>query len=371
MKEALLSMDEVSKYFTSITYKEIEEGYLKTGDVSNTLFFSRKLTKECGEFPDRTYFDILYDGRQDERAFSLVNKVKESTLGLFEENSYEKRTQVYEYETILTDTGLKEDFLDSFCTNAFKMISGMVLRDILKLDAKDSNESEIEEHKHFEERVSSLFTGRNQITGRILKYIAAKDYGRRPYAVIGDSGTGKTALLGHVSNMIRSNPKDYNNASVVTRYIGATPDSTDIRMLLKGISWQVAKIYGKKTNEASFDIDSIINEFIDLISSANELAPLIIIIDSLDQLTFNRQNEYFAWLPKTLPPNVSMIISSIPGNRNEYYSSLEEMLTTENVDLLGRMSRTESESLLSKWLAGYGRKLTLPQRAAVLDAFEV
>jgi hypothetical protein len=67
--------------------------------------------------------------------------------------------------------------------------------------------------------------------------------------------------------------------------IGVTSGSTNIRLLLKGICTQLCAVFGNDPEELPDDYKGIMNDFSFRISQATEEQPLIIFIDSLNQLS--------------------------------------------------------------------------------------
>jgi hypothetical protein len=52
--------------------------------------------------------------------------------------------------------------------------------------------------------------------------------------------------------------------------------------------------------------------FAGLQTISTELKPLVILLDSLDQLSPSHQAHGLLWLPRTLPPNVHLVVSTLP-----------------------------------------------------------
>lgn len=50
---------------------------------------------------------------------------------------------------------------------------------------------------------------------------------------------------------------------------------------------------------------------------------VVLILDSLDQLSTEDGGRQLEWLPRNLPENVSVIMSTLPGEEFEAFSSLK------------------------------------------------
>lgn len=64
------------------------------------------------------------------------------------------------------------------------------------------------------------------------------------------------------------------------------------------------------------------------LEESSENHPVILILDSLDQLSVDDGGVQLEWLPKTLPSNVYMILSTLPG---EKYVCLPKLQVSKKV----------------------------------------
>lgn len=62
---------------------------------------------------------------------------------------------------------------------------------------------------------------------------------QHPYVMYGESGFGKTSLLAVASIRVYDWIGDTGNLVVVRRFLGTTPDSTNIETLLTSVCWQI------------------------------------------------------------------------------------------------------------------------------------
>ena len=101
---------------------------------------------------------------------------------------------------------------------------------------------------------------------------------------------------------------------------------------------------------------------------ANADKPLILFLDSLDQLSASQGARSLIWLPAELPEHVSLIVST--RDEEETFENLKAKPIIEKH--LGGLEPEEGESLLDQWLKSVGRTLqpTQPaQRQEVLKKF--
>ena len=104
------------------------------------------------------------------------------------------------------------------------------------------------------------------------------------------------------------------------------------------------------------------------LSLATADQPLVIILDSLDQLS----NEDFArnlkWLSlkDALPANVHLVVSTLPGQSLDV---LKAFLPAENVLEVLPLEEHEGPAILDQMLSIAGRKVTSSQRDVIMSAF--
>jgi tetratricopeptide (TPR) repeat protein len=181
--------------------------------------------------------------------------------------------------------------------------------------------------------------------------------GGPPLVVLGDSGSGKSALLANwAERYSQARPGDF----VLVHFIGATPDSADwVRML--------RRIIGELTRR--FDIAQEVPENPDRLQSAfasylqtaaDRAAPagrrIVLILDGLNQLEDRDGALDLAWLPSSIPSRVRLIVSTLAGR------PLEDLRRrgwpTLSVEPL---ALDERKQLIRRYLQRYAKELA-PRR---------
>jgi len=108
--------------------------------------------------------------------------------------------------------------------------------------------------------------------------------------------------------------------------------------------------------------------FRETLSLATAEHPLILFLDSLDQLS----NEDFAknlkWLSlkDPLPANVHLIVSTLPG---QCLDVLKAFLPAQNLIHVAPLQQTEGPVILDQMLSCAGRRITATQREVIMSAF--
>jgi len=272
------------------------------------------------------------------------------------------------------------DHIPSLCADVFLNLVRIILTEIAKFAAVDELEAEIVEHLKFGEERRRFFTGRVDIltkigeerrrffTGRvdiltkIEEYLKSDD--NHPLAIHGVSGSGKSALMAEASARAqKKHPKTEN----VVRFIGVTPDSSNGRSLLESLCQQLSDKYNANKSNIPSEYSDLSLDFQKRLRFATKEHSLIIFLDALDQLSAVDNARMLYWLPKELPANVQIVVSTLPG---ECLNALEKKLPKGNIIKLELMEPDEGERLLDKWLDDAKRKLQKRQRGEVLNKFK-
>lgn len=182
------------------------------------------------------------------------------------------------------------------------------------------------------------------------------DKGSTPLVVGGDSGLGKSSLVAYlVEYYRRSRP----NALVVEYYVGASQTSgtpfSIIRYLIESIRERFG-IEEPMPTTAEEHFASLPNWLLRAEHLADQIGTsVLIIIDAVHQL--DEAGRRMAWLPKTIPPGVKLIISSSPGEAFERLSERE----WERLDVLPIDDDNVRRSIVVRYLGEF-RKGISPQR---------
>ena len=244
--------------------------------------------------------------------------------------------------------------LNAFRASALQILTRAIEAQLAGLTTASDQETEAAAHDVFARECGQHFVGRADVLATISRYLDGE--GRRALAVLGAPGSGKSAVLAH-SSAVAANGRG--GATVVRRFIGATPGSSTGVSLLRSVCAEITNRYGV-SRAVPFELNSLFQAFGDALQLASAERPLILFIDALDQLESSDPVRSLAWLPGQLPATCRIVISAndagIIGSR------------ADRVDV-GPLPAHDAELLLSAWLAEAARELTPEQRATVLGAF--
>jgi tetratricopeptide (TPR) repeat protein len=370
-REAGLAPLALFKYESSATEQEIEAGALSVEDADDHVFcFFRNiaglsLDEVSGKYDGSAhdFVDMDEDGNADEEARRMLDDQK----GRLKDKL---RGNVFEYDAAWQGDGGKHpvtrDHLDKLCDDIYASLSRIIEEEVQKLESIDPLEEEIGIHEKVASEHRRFFTGRVKILDALSRYTGSDN--ASPLAIYGEGGMGKTAL---VSKAIEQAKEEHGEASIIYRFIGQTPESSDIAKLLESICAQVRRDYGKEelsspeSSERSYD--KLIAEFRTCLTFSTDEKPLILFIDSLDQLSSSNNPQSLNWFPYHLSDNTKVIIST---RRGEMLDRLNELIPDENLVELETMPLQEGEELLDKWLKDAGRRLEESQKKVVLSGFK-
>jgi NACHT domain- and WD repeat-containing protein len=271
---------------------------------------------------------------------------------------------VDEYEARWAGDGITTGHLAQLCDDVWSRLSRVISQELEELEDEDTFAREREAHRAFGSERAQHFTGREDVLKQIETYLAGVD--RHPLAVYGPSGSGKSALLAKAVD----EAERYHGVTLVHRFVGATPESSEGRALLAGLCRELAP------DTPPADYQALVDEFPKRLARAGAEQPLILFLDALDQLSDADRARTLIWLPAELPPNVRVVVSAISPERSrprpkgaDALGALKTRLPAGNLVALQPMTPEEGGRLLGRWLFDAGRRLRADQREEVLSKF--
>jgi NACHT domain- and WD repeat-containing protein len=379
-----------AKYEASATEQEILQGALGVGGARDHVFafvraienlddLARSIPAEPaaagtdpGLPPAEKLIDITSGRRPDDAARARLEDLErrlDAHLG----------TNVRRYRARWEGDRISGGHVDRLCEDVYEALAAVITEEIGRIEAQPELEKEIGDHLRFgEERAGARFVGRLDPLAAIRTYIASGD--DHPLAVVGASGSGKSALMAAAGREARNRAGD----AVVVRFIGATPESSIGRSLLFGLCRQIARRYAddglaiavgdgdrqgpRGEGEIPADYRELSAELPRQLARATAGRPLVIVIDALDQLSDADDARRLAWLPRELPAHVRMVVSTSTSPADCLEALGAKLPASSFVDL-APMRREEGAELLGVWLERAGRTLQPEQRNHVLDRF--
>jgi NACHT domain- and WD repeat-containing protein len=136
--------------------------------------------------------------------------------------------------------------------------------------------------------------------------------------------------------------------------------------LLEGLCKEISRRYGVDESDVPLDFRDLVPEFAKRMGLATGEKPLVIFLDSLDQLSSFQDARRLTWLPAELPVHVSMVISS--RREKDIFPHLQQKNVIEKQ--LDGLDESDGRDLLKLWLEGVGRNLTDDQHKEVILKFK-
>jgi len=268
-----------------------------------------------------------------------------------------------------------KEYLESFSSTFYSTITEMVDR---AAEEERQLRSKLKAHPILEEILTHLsfcrdrceiFQGREETLKTIQRHIEKKE--EVPLILYGESGCGKTSIMAKAAQQAR---KLFGNeeGAVVVRFLGTTADSSNLHKLLRSLSIQICLLYGRDAEEVPEEHRDLLDFFTNrALMLATSEKPLVLLLDSLDQLSPSYGAYLMGWIPKTLPPHVSLIISTLPRERNCLPKLRQRLAGVEATFLeVPILPSKVGIDIVESWLLKEGRRLTQEQRGVVEKALE-
>jgi WD40 repeat protein len=348
--------DERLKYHASATEQEIVAGAMRVADAIDHVFcYFREIEDLPQEKGAEGFLDLDAQGDVDIRATKMLTDLK-SRL------SERLRDNVHTYTSHWQGIGPRLDHLPQLCEDVYHDLEKVILTEIALLEEVDPLAHDINAHESFGRERARHFTGRTEVLGAIADHL--RSAGGHPLVVWGESGSGKSALM---AKALQQAKEAHPQATLIYRFIGVTPESSNGRALLEGLCHQIIRCYGGDDDSIPSDYRELIQEFQKCLMHATADRPLFLFLDALDQLSNADNARSLIWLPSELNPHVHLVVSTLPG---DCLNILRAKLPIGNLVEVRSMSEGEGEALLELWLAEAGRRLQEKQRQLVLDNFK-
>ena len=268
------------------------------------------------------------------------------------------------------DAYLKE-FINHFYKNVLKLID----RAMRKEDNSPQGKivTELLQHLHACKNNCDVFYGREQELAKMKDYITGPS--SKPFVMYGAGGSGKSAML---SKAAYESLKRWLQPAVpllMCRFCGTTPNSTSLGPLLKSICQQISYTYMLPFEDIPEDTVPVTAFLKELLKLASKDRPLMIFLDSVDELTGSQDANKMSWLPLSLPPHCKIVVSCTYEEGNpalmEVLKFLKQMVEDERQFLEITALGTElAWRVIKLWMRSAGRNLTNYQWRCVANALE-
>ncbi|XP_043946656.1 NACHT domain- and WD repeat-containing protein 1 [Protopterus annectens] len=375
-----LSEEQKHQYFKSVTEKEIDRGLLsaRKRGVYAMIFLReiKNLDENAKDQRSSMFIDTKEDGNIDSEAQQLLSGLKMKVT-----SDYSKQLRIYtlEWQGDIANSKHKQynEYLEKLCEEFVTEMKQQILNRTTN-DSEHCNDlgwllQEIIHHMTTCMKKCSVFCGRKEFLMNICQCI--KQYNSSPHPPLilyGPSGTGKTAVMCKLSQEIQNIfPKE---TVVVLRLLGTSPSSSEIHSVLKSICFQICSALNFPPPSVSVtnfynDLVRFFHSLLHTVSKKKKQA-MILIFDSLDQLSSADGAHRLHWLPKECPPKVHIIVSTLPEEYGILKTLREAIINQENYFEVKPLSGEQGGEMIETLMASVSRTLTPFQYNVILQSFK-
>ncbi|GFO39254.1 NACHT and WD repeat domain-containing protein 1 [Plakobranchus ocellatus] len=278
-------------------------------------------------------------------------------------------------------------YISRFCADFISGVEELIMEDQIVKESLINQRnfysiySEVLHHAHFCQSKCRSFCGQDDTLNKIRDYIMDPT-NRKPLVVYADSGAGKTSVLAMAMNRLSEwfgdgglKSDGTGNFIGVIRFLGTSPLSSDAYRVLFGLVGQLADITGTILQPQSYKTMRA------LASSAPRYfrsaciylkRPVIVFLDSLDQLQDLYDAHSCWWLPTVLPANFKLVVSTLPkesGILKNLQALMPDDIATNFIKLPILLDSTSVE-IVNKYLTDKQRAVTETQLKFMLETFK-
>ena len=323
----------------SVTELEILHGVLRNPNIARHAFFYFRDPDYAEGRPPEEFREVPTDeeirrfGREEAERRAGERRKKLSAL--------KERIRRTEYP-------VREDYADP------KELGRLVLEDFTRLidelypeeEVPDPLEREAREHEDFARSRAGVYIGRDEYFRMLDEHV---DGDGPPLAVLGESGSGKSALL---SNWALRRREEHPDEHLILHFIGASPSSADWRRMARRIMGELKRRFDIE-QDIPTDPGELRAAFAEFLYMADARGRVTIVLDALNRLEEREGARELTWLPPVVPDNVRLVVSTLAGPALDAVEDRE--WPTLRVEPL---EEAERRRLIDEFLDQYSKKLS-------------
>lgn len=341
----------------SVTELEILHGVFNQPDMASRAFFY---------FRDPGYIDLI----ADDKKICFLESPTQNEIVRFGSQEAARRVKMRKkklnaLKERIRNSGfpLRENYPDP------NTLGELVFQDLTEVISTDFPQEKklgklalnATEHHAFAKSRLGVYIGRDEYI-EALDRLAVGD--GPPLSVLGDSGAGKTALLANwIEHYSAIHPDDF----IISHFIGSTSQSTNWDAMLRRFMGEFKKRFNidRDIPEKPYQMRSSFANWLHIVSGKGikQGVRIILVIDAVNQLEDRDGAIDLAWLPLSLPPNVRIILSTLPGRPlNEIKKRGWPCLTIKPLEV------SERRQLIKACLIRYTKQLNSEQIRRIQDS---
>jgi hypothetical protein len=362
-------------YEASATHHEVRAGVGEAQNPQDHVFcYSREIDGLPADETAATYRDIR-DGVVDADAEGRLRALKTDLERILPQEHVHKYCAHWR-------TGQPEYDRCDLCDDVERDLKAIIDQELASFKRRPASEHERDAHREFAEERCRHFVGRQDVLQRIKDYLGDPK-ADRPLVIHGISGCGKTALMAKAALDLSESAVGESQLAIVSRFIGATPGSSDLRTLLGNLCRELG------VTEIPQDMNELVRAFRGQLSTeqsgggqeeAKQPPPdqrrIVLFLDALDQLNPTDNARMLYWMPRELKPSVKLVVSVLKGEQHgddrtqrEDPYDLARRIWPESLVEIGPLDDASASGLLQAWLQEARRTLQPHQTSEVLGKF--
>jgi WD40 repeat protein len=355
----------------SITHQEIRLGILEASGsgsgAADHAFCYRRTIQGLPEtapegHPARMYASYLPSGECDTAARERLERLTREVAARL------PARHMSAYAGQWTGQSSEAD-LEALCHRIKEDLERIITDELAHRPALPAREREKAEHAAFGQAAREHFMGQAGPLATIRSYLEDEE-DRRPLAVVGAAGTGKTALLSQAAWTLVPP-----GTVVISRHLGTTPGSSLLRPLLIDLCQSLEDTTpGADLPPLPDTVDGLVAELRDRLEIVAAERPVALFLDAVDQLAATDGAHTLHWVPQELPEGAKVVLTAIEadGPVGDAARAAGIVSGAERVIRLSELSDADAGLLLAAWLAAAvpPRRLRPDQTAALAGRFQ-
>lgn len=212
-----------------------------------------------------------------------------------------------------------------------------------------------------EERSERFVLGsREAVLNELLDH--ARAIGGAGYVCLtGAPGSGKSALLAYLSQ--HSTLNNQPSTVLIRHFVGASPDSTDVRRTLRRLCHELKAGCPDITTDIPDNPERLRTAFLDFLRQACEHQRIVILLDAVNKFDPTASVSGLHWLPDDLPITARVVLSAPDG------TALEELrrrrCKPREIEVKS-LTEADGEAIIEQFCGRYRKRFEPDQRAALL-----
>ena len=169
-------------------------------------------------------------------------------------------------------------------------------------------------HEAFIESRAGTFVGRRVLLKKAHEVVEKESGG--VVVLTGKPGSGKSAFMAALAQHFVQSDACKSHDLVITHFIGAAPDSTNVASLLNRLCHEMKRRFNLSM-EVPEDYPELVKDWPDFleesVTTVGKGSKLLVLIDGIDLLEDKHNGRSMEWLPEEVPEGVVIMLSGVEG----------------------------------------------------------